>query len=139
MSAYEEKYKVIPAMLKYGGSFVKGLAEMLILADMTNSHKIKTTWPEHWKQYLSFAEDYGMTLKLRPDIDDENDTTGALCPVCGDKVIIATTNDLKHQTLHCAVCDWSRDWILQKPDGLMLRKDGPVPTPKTYRPIPDVK
>lgn len=47
----EEDLKVLGAMEKYGGSFVKALALLAYRADSTNLHKIKATWPEYWQQY----------------------------------------------------------------------------------------
>ena len=44
-------YWTIEAMEKYGGSFVKALAEMARRADRQNLEKIKTTWVEYWTEY----------------------------------------------------------------------------------------
>jgi len=44
-------YWTIEAMAKYGGSFVKALAEAARHADMQNLAKIKTTWVEYWAEY----------------------------------------------------------------------------------------
>ena len=44
-------YWTIEAMSKYGGSFVKALAEMARHADRQNLEKIKTTWVEYWTEY----------------------------------------------------------------------------------------
>jgi len=44
-------YWTIEAMSKYGGSFVKALAEAARHADMQNLAKIKTTWVEYWAEY----------------------------------------------------------------------------------------
>ena len=44
-------YWTIEAMAKYGGSFVKALAEAAGRADKQNLEKIKTTWVEYWTEY----------------------------------------------------------------------------------------
>lgn len=44
-------YWTIEAMTKYGGSFVKALAEAARHADKQNLVKIKTTWVEYWTEY----------------------------------------------------------------------------------------
>lgn len=41
----------IEAMEKYGGSFVKALAECFRHADSHNRALIKTTWSQYWSQY----------------------------------------------------------------------------------------
>lgn len=50
-----EKCFVSMAMRDYGGSFVKCLGKLLLLADEDNVAKIKATWPEYWKKYEEFA------------------------------------------------------------------------------------
>lgn len=47
----EEDLKVIEAMNKYGGGFVKELSYLFIKADYTNFNKLKTTFSEYWEQY----------------------------------------------------------------------------------------
>ena len=44
-------YWTIEAMTKYGGSFVKALAEVARRADPQNLARIKTAWPEYWTEY----------------------------------------------------------------------------------------
>ena len=51
----DEDIAVIEAMEKYGGSFVKALAECARRADAMNLIKIKTTWKAYWKQYTDMA------------------------------------------------------------------------------------
>lgn len=51
----EEKYFVVNAMKKYGGSFVKALGEALAHADIPNIEKIYLAFPEYWKQYLEMG------------------------------------------------------------------------------------
>lgn len=52
----DQDYRVVEAMEKYGGSFVKALAEAARRADSTNLAKIKATWPEYWQQYTEMAK-----------------------------------------------------------------------------------
>ncbi len=47
----DDLYWTTEAMLKYGGSFVKALAELAVRADPTNLAKIKYTWSEYWEDY----------------------------------------------------------------------------------------
>lgn len=44
------------AMSKYGGGFVKALANAGHHADSNNLERIKRTWPEYWKHYAEMAE-----------------------------------------------------------------------------------
>lgn len=53
----DQDLKVIEAMEKYGGSFVKALAEAAKRADAFNLEKIKTTFSEYWQQYTEMAKD----------------------------------------------------------------------------------
>lgn len=48
---YDFDFWTIQAMVKYGGSFVKGLAAAALHADRHNLAKIKATWPEYWEDY----------------------------------------------------------------------------------------
>lgn len=45
------EYWTIEAMAKYGGSFVKALAEAARRADPVNLRKIREAWPEYWSEY----------------------------------------------------------------------------------------
>lgn len=54
-----EDYWTVEAMRKFGGSFVKILAELAAHADYVNIVKIKVTWPEYWEEY----ERMGKTLE----------------------------------------------------------------------------
>lgn len=51
----DQDIAVVEAMEKYGGSFVKALAELTRRADAMNLIKIKTTWAAYWKQYTDMA------------------------------------------------------------------------------------
>ncbi len=54
-----EDFKVVQAMTKYGGSFVKALAEAFHHADHHADHhnviKLKYAFPEYWEQYKKMA------------------------------------------------------------------------------------
>ena len=52
----EEDYLIVEAMEKYGGSFVKALAECFRRADSFNTIKLKNAFPEYWKQYKDMAK-----------------------------------------------------------------------------------
>ena len=41
----------VDAMEKYGGGFVKALAQCARQADSNNLLRIKQAWPEYWAQY----------------------------------------------------------------------------------------
>ena len=52
MGYLEEKdYTTLDNMEKYGGSFVKALANAARHADSINLAKIKETWSDYWHQY----------------------------------------------------------------------------------------
>lgn len=51
----DEDYFVVEAMEKFGGSFVKALANMCRHADPINLQKIKRAWPEYWEEYTKMA------------------------------------------------------------------------------------
>lgn len=48
---------VILAMRKYGGSFVRALAEAALRADDSNLARIKTAWPDYWEKYRAMHID----------------------------------------------------------------------------------
>ncbi len=52
----EEDFKVVEAMEKYGGGFVKSLAQCFFHADMNNFAKLKETFSEYWEQYRQMAD-----------------------------------------------------------------------------------
>lgn len=54
----EEDYEIVEMMQRYGGSFVKSLAETCHHADPINLMKIKTTWPQYWEEYKEIAKKY---------------------------------------------------------------------------------
>lgn len=47
----EQEIKVVETMEKYGGSFVKALAQCFYRADRNNINKLKEAFPEYWGQY----------------------------------------------------------------------------------------
>ena len=52
----DQDYNTIQAMLKYGGDFVYHLAVAASHADANNYSKLKSTFPEYWKQYEEMAK-----------------------------------------------------------------------------------
>lgn len=54
----ESEYEVVRAMEKFGGSFVKALAECFGRADAINFEKLRTTFPEIWNEYREIVEKY---------------------------------------------------------------------------------
>ena len=51
----EKDERVIEAMEKYGGSFVKSLAECLRHADVVNYEKVKKTFSNYFDEYRLLA------------------------------------------------------------------------------------
>jgi hypothetical protein len=47
----EQDFHTVEMMEKYGGSFVKALAELCHRADPINLQKIENAWPEYWAEY----------------------------------------------------------------------------------------
>lgn len=45
------------AMRKFGGSFIKALAEAFDCADPTNHFILKTAFRDYWRQYTRIAAD----------------------------------------------------------------------------------
>lgn len=52
---HDEKLDMVDAMKRFGGSFVKALAECFILADDLNLAKLEQAFPEYVKQYQEMA------------------------------------------------------------------------------------
>jgi hypothetical protein len=48
--------EVIDAMRRYGGGFVKALAEAAARADDENLGRLKAAWPEYWERYSEMAK-----------------------------------------------------------------------------------
>lgn len=59
--------QIVAAMVEYGGSFVKALAEAWRRADPVNRKLIKDTWPEYWERYKQMVT----KPELAPDADHE--------------------------------------------------------------------
>ena len=53
-----QAYKVREAWDTFGGSFLKGLSQALIHADIFNIQKIYSTWTEEWEKGLEQYEKY---------------------------------------------------------------------------------
>jgi len=52
----ERDLAVVEAMEKYGGSFVKALAQLARRADASNLEKIKHTWATYWLEYTDCSK-----------------------------------------------------------------------------------
>jgi hypothetical protein len=55
----DQDFETLQAMTKFGGGFVKALAQAAHHADSNNLERIKQAWPEYWKQY----EEMGKSLE----------------------------------------------------------------------------
>ena len=51
----DEDIKIIEAMEKYGGSFVKALANAMRHADHTNLGRLRQTFHEYWATYREMS------------------------------------------------------------------------------------
>lgn len=47
----ETELQIVESMEKYGGAFVKALANAMRHADHINRAKIISTWPGYWERY----------------------------------------------------------------------------------------
>ena len=52
----DERLGVAEMMMKYGGGFVRALGKALVKADYHNTQRIRTAFPDYWKQYMDMAE-----------------------------------------------------------------------------------
>ncbi len=52
----EEEYKIVDCMEKYGGSFVKSLAQCFRHADTANFRKLFTTFNDYWEIYKEMSK-----------------------------------------------------------------------------------
>jgi len=53
---WDQRIAVIATMQRYGGSFVKALANAWGCADEDNSARIEATWPEYIQKYSAMVE-----------------------------------------------------------------------------------
>lgn len=51
----DQDHQTIEAMKRYGGGFVKALADAALLADDINLERLKAAFPEYWKKYSDMA------------------------------------------------------------------------------------
>lgn len=51
----EQDFWTLKAMSKYGGGFVRALAQAAYQADSNNLARIKNAWPEYWKEYAKMG------------------------------------------------------------------------------------
>jgi hypothetical protein len=52
----DETYWTHRAMQQYGGSFIKALAGLIVVADDDNLVRIRLAWPEYWKDYSEMGQ-----------------------------------------------------------------------------------
>lgn len=52
---HDEKLDMVDSMKRFGGSFVKALAECFVLADDLNLAKLEQAFPELMKKYQKMA------------------------------------------------------------------------------------
>jgi hypothetical protein len=52
----QHDFQTIQAMKHFGGSFVKGLAELFPKADADNQRRLHKAFPEYWSKYRLIAE-----------------------------------------------------------------------------------
>jgi len=52
----EQDLELIGMMARYGGSFVKALAEAAYKADESNYQRLKAAFPDIWQSYEKFLE-----------------------------------------------------------------------------------
>lgn len=53
----DKEFEVVETMAKYGGSFVKTLADCFRRADQINFNKLKVAFPEYWEQYEEMSQE----------------------------------------------------------------------------------
>ena len=53
----EEEIRVVENMEKYGGNFIKSLAQCFYRADRFNFIKLKETFEDYWKDYEKYQRD----------------------------------------------------------------------------------
>ena len=63
----DEKAYTILAMERFGGSFVKALANALRCADMNNTAKIYYTWPDYVKEFGPGSAFYEAARKVESE------------------------------------------------------------------------
>lgn len=59
---HDEKYTMIMAMRKYGGTFVQCLASCFSAADPMNFHKLLIAFPEYVDKYVKMAKEDNMSM-----------------------------------------------------------------------------
>lgn len=52
----EQEFEVVERMSKYGGSFVKALADCFHHADRMNKRILKEAFAHYWKEYENFEQ-----------------------------------------------------------------------------------
>ncbi len=68
----KETYDIVAKMVRYGGSFVKCLADLFLRADAINRQKIVTTWENYFNDYSEMGRLKGVTPNKIIIDDNEN-------------------------------------------------------------------
>lgn len=86
---------VIEAMRRWGGGFVKALAEAATIADSDNLRRIKSAWPEYWQRYSDMANDESELTRSRNKTMEtqENIAGSALAPLTGSDTVVGLTEE----------------------------------------------
>jgi hypothetical protein len=64
------EFETVEAMRKYGGSFVKALAECFYRADGQNFAILKGAFGHYWREYEAIAENRRAAAKETPSQED---------------------------------------------------------------------
>ena len=65
-----ERYKVMMAMKKHGGGFVRALGHAIAQSDSENCRRIKAAFPEYWAKYTDLADMGDSVLDCQKAQDD---------------------------------------------------------------------
>ena len=72
-----KEFDTVENMNKYGGSFVKALAECFHHADCINKDKLIKAFPEYWKQYAPSKWDDNLAEQADQDLKESSFTGDA--------------------------------------------------------------
>lgn len=73
----DQELDIVNNMSKYGGSFVKSLAECFHHADSINKDKLIKAFPGYWNQYGSDKWDDNLAEQANQDFKEESFTGDA--------------------------------------------------------------
>jgi len=73
----EDEFKVVSNMEKYGGSFVKALAEAFHHADRSNKEILIKSFPHYWVEYQPSKWDDTLAEQAKQDlVESKGEFTG---------------------------------------------------------------